>query len=129
MRGASDLQGILVCLLALASLSCTASGQLIIGECKLVQVYQRIGSCSDCPPGGMIFENCTEMEVTLNQYCIGGCVWPWTCTVTAQATVEYYWHFTCLSNCDDPFFPSCEEPGFDDVLETVLPLSCGCLPT
>ncbi len=106
-----------------------ASAQVVVRECTLVQFVQQLGDCSECPPGGIGFENCTQMEITLDQHCSGRCLVPYVCGPTQQALMEYDWLYICDNHCDDPVFPECHTP-VDPirVLYDTLPTSCGCIP-
>lgn len=105
-----------------------ANAQIVIRECRLVQIMQQLGDCSECPPGGIVFEHCTQMEITLDQHCSGACLSPYVCGPTAEELMPYDWLYVCDNACDDPLFPECHTP-LDPVrvLEDVLPTSCGCL--
>ena len=106
-----------------------ANAQIVVRECRLVQFLQQLGDCSECPPGGIGFENCTQMEITLDQHCSGACLSPYVCGPAAEELMPYDWLYICDNHCDDPLFPECHTP-LDPirVLRDVLPTSCGCGP-
>jgi|GEM_PF-6745168 len=116
----------LVSALFVILLSQTASAQLI-GQCSLSQLAEKAGDCTQCPPGGQGYANCTVEESTYDASCVGICLLNRTCVPTATENLPVYILYMCIDDCDDPLFPSCaKSPSPVQVLDDDVPIACGC---
>lgn len=120
------MRSLLLIALIAVTLVPTASGQLV-GRCTLQELAETVGSCAVCPPGGQGYGNCTLKEVTYDAWCEGMCLLNRVCATSETQDLPVYILYECISTCDHPSNPQCEEnPVPVQVLYANVPAGCQC---